>query len=83
MSIEIPALILFQSITMNVFGHARISKRVRFIATKDTMALLRRFASVLEWKEAEMFPALSHANRRPIRAFVNRWRESLVYRRVI
>lgn len=83
MRIEIPALILFQAIKMNMFDHAGISKRVRFIATKEAMPLLKRFVSVLDWKEAEMFPVLSHARSRPISAVVNRWREGLVYARVV
>lgn len=83
MRIEIPAFILAQSIAMNMFGHAGISKRVRFIATREAMPLLSRFVAVLEWKEAEMFPLASHARSRPVGALANRWREGLVYARVI
>ncbi len=83
MRIEIPALILRQSIAMNMFGHAAISKRVHFYATRATMPALRRFQSLLEWHEAELLPVSANITARTIKALLPRWREGLLYSHVI
>ena len=83
MRIDIPALILMQAVTMNMFGHAAISKRLRFHATSADMPRLQRFLTLLEWKEAEIFPLSGHFSRRAWRALVPRWREAMLYAKVV
>lgn len=82
MRIEFPALILRQALTMNMFGHAGISKRVHFYATAATMPALKRFVALLELVEAEVFPLKSHFSPRAIKAVLPRWREGVLYARV-
>ena len=83
MRIEYPALILRQSLAMNMFSHAAISKRVHFHASKAMMPALDRFVMLLEMWEAEVFPLRSHFNMRTIRALLPRWREGWLYARVV
>lgn len=54
--VEFPALILLQSMTMNMFSHASISKRVHYHATREGWRALRRFIDILEWQECELLP---------------------------
>jgi len=79
MRIEFPALILMQALTMNMFSHAGISKRVHFFATRAAMPALRRFVALCDLKEAEIFPLSGLLSRRAIRAALPRWREGLLY----
>ena len=83
MRIEFPALILRQSLAMNMFGHAGISKRVHYHATKAAMPALGRFAGILEWAEAELFPLRSNFNARAMKALLPRWREGVLYAQVL
>jgi UDP-MurNAc hydroxylase len=83
MRIEFPAVILRQALAMNMFEHAGISKRVHYYATREAMPALRRFDTILKMAEAELFPLRRHLNRRTIHALVPRWREGLLYVRVI
>jgi UDP-MurNAc hydroxylase len=81
--IEFPALILLQSMSMNMFGHAAISKRVHYHATKEAWPALDRFKAILEWYECELLPLKGNLSRRSIRALLPRWREGLLYARVL
>lgn len=81
--IEFPSVILRQALAMNMFEHAGISKRVHFFATRAAMPQLKRFVRILEMAEAEVFPIRANLNRRAIRALLPRWREGLLYVRVI
>lgn len=83
MRIEFPAVILLQAITMNMFSHAGISKRVHFHATRAAMPALRRFVTLCDLKEAEIFPLSGLLSRRAIRAALPRWREGLLYARML
>lgn len=83
MRIEFPALILKQSMAMNMFGHAGISKRVHFYATKATMPALKRFIALTEMVEAEVFPISAHFKPRAIKALLPRWREGVLYARTL
>jgi len=79
MRIEYPALILMQALSMNMFSHAGISKRVHFFATRTSMPALKRFVTLCDLKEAEIFPISGLLTRRAIRAALPRWREGLLY----
>ena len=81
--IEIPAIILRQSMAMNMFGHAGISKRVKYFATNDAMPILRRFVTILELAEAEIFPLRANLTARALRALLPRWREALLHAGVL
>jgi UDP-MurNAc hydroxylase len=83
MRIEFPAVILRQALAMNMFEHAGISKRVHYYATREAMPALRRFDTILKMAEADMFPLRRHLNRRTIQALLPRWREGLLYIRVL
>ena len=83
MSIEFPALILIHSIKMNMFGHAGISKRVNFYATKAKMPKLQRFNAILEWHEAELLPIRRNFSARSLKALLPRWREGLLYAKAL
>ncbi|MGI4730537.1 MAG: MBL fold metallo-hydrolase [Janthinobacterium lividum] len=83
MRIEFPALVLRQSVAMNMFGHAGISKRVHYHATAAAMPALKRFVTITELAEAEVFPLRSHLSLRAIRAMMPRWREGVLYARVV
>ena len=83
MRIEFPAVILRQALAMNMFEHAGISKRVHYYATREAMPALKRFDTILKMAEAELFPVTRHFNARTIRALLPRWREGLLYVRVL
>lgn len=80
--IEFPALVLLQSLKMNMFGHAAICRRVNFFATSAEQARLWRFLTMLDWSESEMFPISRHFSRRSVAAALPRWREGLLYANV-
>jgi hypothetical protein len=79
--IEFPTVILRQALAMNMFQHAGISKRVHFYATGAAMPQLKRFVTILELAEAEVFPLRANLNARAVRALAPRWREGLLYAR--
>lgn len=83
MRIEFPSVVLRQALAMNMFQHAGISKRVHYYATNAAMPKLKRFVAVLELAEAELFPLRSNVNWRAVRALLPRWREGLLYVRVL
>jgi UDP-MurNAc hydroxylase len=81
--IVFPALILKQAIALNMFGHAGISKRVHFYATKAAMPALGRFAALCELTEAEVFPLRGNFSGRAVRALLARWREGVLYSQIL
>ena len=83
MRIELPAVILRKALSMNMFAHAGISKRVHYYATKAAMPLLRRFVTILDLAEAEVIPLRSHFNLRTVTALLPRWREGVLYARTL
>jgi hypothetical protein len=80
--IEFPALVLLQSLKMNMFGHAAICRRVNFFATRAEQGRLWRFLTMLDWSESEMFPLSRHFSKRSLAATLPRWREGLLYANV-
>lgn len=82
MRIEFPSLVLRQAVTMNMFGHAGISKRVHYHASAAAMPALGRFVMLIEFAEAEVFPIRSHLSLRAFRALLPRWREGVLYAQV-
>lgn len=83
MRIEFPALILLQAISMNMFGHAGISKRVQYYATREKMPALKRFNAILELFECEVLPLLDNFSARTLKALLPRWREGILYAKVV
>jgi UDP-MurNAc hydroxylase len=81
--IEFPTVVLRQALALNMFQHAGISKRVHFYSTRASMPKLKRFVAILEIAESEIFPLRRNFNRRAIRALLPRWREALLYSRVV
>ncbi len=47
------------------------------------MPALGRFAGILEWAEAELFPLRSNFNARTMKALLPRWREGVLYAQVL
>ena len=83
MRVEFPALVLRQSVAMNMFGHAGISKRVHYHASAASMPALKRFVTITELAEAEIFPLRGHLSLRAVKALMPRWREGVLYARVV
>lgn len=83
MRIEFPAFILLQALTMNMFSHAGISKRVHFHATRAAMPALSRFVTLCDLKEAEIFPLAGLFSPRALRAALPRWREAILYAQML
>jgi len=78
MRIHIPAIILRQSLRMNMFGHAGISKRVRYLASHADMRRLRLFEFLLECYEVELLPLRRNLSARSLRVWLRRWREAVL-----
>jgi len=79
MRIHIPAIVLRQSLRMNMFGHAGISKRVRYLASHADMRRLRLFEFLLECYEVELLPLRRNLSARSLRVWLRRWREAVLY----
>jgi hypothetical protein len=80
---EFPAIVLLQSIRMNMFSQAWISKRVHYHATRDKLLLLRAFLRIVELWEAEFLPVQSAISIRGLPALLPRWREGILYVQVL
>lgn len=80
---EFPALILMQSVRMNMFGHAFISKRPTYHASRRNLDALERFIFLLDLREAELLPIRDIFQVRTIKAGLARWREGLLYLQVL
>ena len=83
MRVHIPAIVLRQSLRMNMFGHAWISKRVRYFATRTDMKRLRLFEVLLEMYEVELLPVRRNFSWRSLQAWTRRWREPLLYLHIL
>lgn len=79
---HIPAIVLRQSLRMNMFGHAGISKRVRYLATHAEMAWLKRFELLLSMYEFELLPLRKNFSRPFPEDIRLRWRELVLYAQV-
>lgn len=75
-----PAIVFRDSVLKNMFHHAGISKRCRFLArsAKD-LQRLRAVMSVLEKRELGFLPIEPGYLGRLAKAYVRRWRELFVY----
>ena len=54
--VEMPAIILKQALRMNMFSQTGISKRIKWIATKRSMPILRFFMLMLDYEEYALIP---------------------------
>jgi UDP-MurNAc hydroxylase len=77
--IHIPAIVLRQSLRMNMFGHAGISKRLRYLATTQFMPYLLRFEMLLNAYELEFLPLRRNLSLATLKSCLRRWRELFVY----
>ena len=82
MRVIIPTEVFRTSLLLKMFGHAGISKRLRWQATKAEMPLLDLFSGILSWYEAEALPLRKLVNRRFAVSYLARWRELLLYARL-
>ncbi len=80
---EFPALILLQCVRMNMFGHAFISKRVQYHASRRNLDALERFIFLLDLVECELLPMRNIFQWRTIKALLPRWREGILYAQVL
>jgi UDP-MurNAc hydroxylase len=78
-----PAIILSQSVRMNMFSQGWISKRVHYYTSAEKAFVLRFFLRILELNEAELLPLRKIFTLRAFRALVPRWREALLYFQVV
>lgn len=81
--IEMPALVFSQAMTMNMFSHAGISKRVHYYAPREKMRALNRFNLIMELYEAEVIPIRNNLTPRAIKSVLPRWREGVLYLKVL
>ena len=82
MRVIIPTEVFKAALLLKMFGHAGISKRLRWQATKADMGRLDLFSGILSWYEAEAIPFRKLLNRRFAVAYLARWREVLLYARL-
>ena len=79
---HVPAIVLRQCLRMNMFGHAAISKRVRYLATRESMPALKRFELLLNAYELEFLPLRRNLSLATVRTYLRRWRELILYAEV-
>jgi len=78
--IEIPAIVFRDAVRKNMFQHAGISKRCRFISVDvEDHRRLAAIITFLELREAGVYPIVWSRVRRLLVAYVGRWRELIVY----
>jgi UDP-MurNAc hydroxylase len=78
--IEMPAIVFRDAVMKNMFHHAGISKRCRFLAADQAdMARLKRITGFLGNFELGVFPTSKAYRRRLLKAYLLRWRELFVY----
>jgi UDP-MurNAc hydroxylase len=82
MRVIIPTSIFVPALLSKMFGHAAISKRLQWQATKADMKRLELFSGLLSWHEAEAIPFRKLLNRRFFVCYMDRWRELLLYARM-
>lgn len=80
---EFPAAVLSQSIRMNMFTQAWISKRVHYYTTRSRMFILKGVLRILELNEAELLPLHRAVTFRTFKALLPRWREAFLYLHVL
>jgi UDP-MurNAc hydroxylase len=83
MRVEMPAIIFKQALRMNMFSQAGISKRVKWMATKESMPLLGFFMLLLDFEEYELIPLHRNLSWRSVRVWSRRWREVVGYAQLI
>jgi UDP-MurNAc hydroxylase len=83
MRIEMPAIMLKQALRMNMFSQTGISKRVKWIATHQSMPLLGFFMQMLDFEEYGLIPLHRNLSWRSIRVWMRRWREVLGYAQLV
>jgi hypothetical protein len=76
---HVPAIVLRQSLRMNMFEHAAISKRVRYVATARMMPYLNRFELLLRAYELEFLPLRRNLSLPTLTTCLRRWRELVLY----
>ena len=76
---HVPAMVLRQSLRMNMFDHAAISKRVRYVATSLLMPHLKRFELLLRAYELEFLPLRRNLSLATLTTCLRRWRELVFY----
>jgi len=81
--IEMPAILLKQALRMNMFSQTGISKRVKWLATKQSMKLLSSFMQLLDFEEYAVLPLHRNLTWRSLRVWARRWREVLGYGQLI
>jgi UDP-MurNAc hydroxylase len=79
MRVEMPAIMLKQALRMNMFSQTGISKRVKWVATRQSMELLGLFMLMLDFEEYELIPLTHNLSWRSLRVWMRRWREVLGY----
>lgn len=78
--IEMPAIIFRDAVIKNMFHHAGISKRCRYLAVNiHDMTRLRKIVGFLDNCELGVYPRRWSYLRRMFMAYLPRWRELLVY----
>jgi UDP-MurNAc hydroxylase len=83
MRVEMPAILLKQALRMNMFSQTGISKRVKWVATRESMSLLSSFMQLLDFEEYEVIPLRHNLTWRSVRVWARRWREVLGYAQLI
>lgn len=79
-TIRMPALVLRDAVVRNMFHHAVISKRCKFIAKDaEDMQLLGSALASLERFELGLYPVNLGYCKRLARSYWSRWRELVVY----
>jgi UDP-MurNAc hydroxylase len=81
--IHFPAVVLRQCLRMNMFGHAAISKRPRYLATTKLMPDLLRFEMLLNAYELEFLPLRRNLSLATLKTCLRRWRELFFYAEVM
>jgi UDP-MurNAc hydroxylase len=82
MRVVIPAAVFRQALLERMFGHAAISKRLRWQSTKADMGRLNLLSGLLSWYESEVIPLRRLLSLRCITSYAARWRELLLYARL-
>ena len=83
MRIELPAIVFKQALRMNMFAHAGISKRTKWLASRRSMELLAFFMLMLDLEEYELLPLRKNLSLRSLRVWARRWREVIGYVQLI
>jgi UDP-MurNAc hydroxylase len=78
--LEMPAIVFRDAVLKNMFGHAGISKRCRFVACNHAdLGRLGTIVTHLDRHELGLYPVSWRYRARLVLAYVRRWRETVVY----